>query len=66
MDITMPEKMDFRREIVAKDPDARVIFISALGHESMVKQAILTGARDFIVKPFQPDRVVSALKKAIG
>lgn len=68
MDVTMPEKDGLQavREIVAKDPNAKVIMISALGQESVIRQAILSGARDFIVKPFQADRVVTALKKVIA
>jgi two-component system chemotaxis response regulator CheY len=68
MDITMPEKdgIQATKEIVAMDPNAKVVMVSALGQESMVKDAILSGAKDFIVKPFQPDRVIDALKAQIG
>jgi len=67
MDITMPEKdgIQATKEIVAVDPNARIVMVSALGQESMVKQAILSGASDFIVKPFQPDRVIEAIKSQL-
>jgi len=68
MDITMPEKdgIQATKEIVALDPEAKVVMVSDLGQESMVKEAILSGARDFIVKPFQPERVIDAIKKVMG
>jgi len=68
MDITMPEKdgIQATKEIVAMDPNAKVVMVSALGQESMVKDAILSGAKDFIVKPFQPDRVIDALNAQLG
>ena len=68
MDITMPELDGIQavRQIVGSDPNAKVVMVSALGQESMVKDAILAGAKDFIVKPFQPDRVLDAIKKVLG
>ncbi len=68
MDITMPEKdgIQATKEIVASDPNARVIVVSALGQEKMVKDAIMAGAKDFIVKPFQPERVLDAIGRALG
>ena len=66
LDITMPEKdgLAALKEIVALDPGARVVMCSALGQESKVLESIKAGAKDFIVKPFQPDRVLSAIEKA--
>jgi two-component system chemotaxis response regulator CheY len=66
LDITMPEKdgLAALKEIVALDPGARVIMCSALGQESKVLESIKAGAKDFIVKPFQPDRVLGAIEKA--
>ena len=68
MDITMPEKDGIQalKEIKAKDPSANVIMCSAMGQQAMVIESIQAGARDFIVKPFQADRVIEAVKKVVG
>ena len=68
LDITMPEKdgLAALKEIIAIDPAARVVMCSALGQESKVLESIKLGARDFVVKPFQPDRVIEAVGKALG
>jgi two-component system chemotaxis response regulator CheY len=68
MDITMPEMDGIAavKEIVAFDPKARVIMCSAMGQQAMVIDAIQAGAKDFIVKPFQPERVLEAVSKAIS
>jgi len=66
MDITMPEMdgVDALKEIKAFDPTARVVMCSAMGQQGMVMDAIRSGAVDFIVKPFDSDRVIKALDKA--
>lgn len=63
MDITMPEcdGIEGLKEIMAIDPNATVVMISATGQERLIKEAILNGAKSFIVKPFSPDRVLSTL-----
>lgn len=68
MDITMPEMDGITavKEIKKMDPAAKVIMCSAMGQQAMVVEAIQAGARDFIVKPFQPDRVLEAVRKAVG
>ena len=68
MDITMPEMDGITavKEIKRMDPGARVIMCSAMGQQAMVIEAIQAGARDFIVKPFQPDRVLEAVRKAVS
>ncbi|MDR3563793.1 MAG: response regulator [Negativicutes bacterium] len=68
MDITMPEMdgISAVKQIKKIDPNAKVIMCSAMGQQAMVIEAIQSGARDFIVKPFQPDRVLEALRKAAG
>ncbi|HOV43052.1 MAG TPA: response regulator [Syntrophothermus lipocalidus] len=68
MDITMPEMDGITavREIRKIDPGAKIIMCSAMGQRAMVIDAIQAGARDFVVKPFQPERVVEAVSKAIG
>ncbi|WP_378951842.1 response regulator [Pelosinus sp. sgz500959] len=68
MDITMPEMdgISAVKEIKKLDPSAKVIMCSAMGQQAMVVEAIQAGARDFIVKPFQPDRVLEAVRKAVG
>ncbi len=68
MDITMPEMdgLEALKAIKATNPGATVIMCSAMGQQAMVIEAIQAGAKDFIVKPFQADRVLEAVKKAIG
>ena len=68
MDITMPEMDGIAalKSIKEKDPSAIVIMCSAMGQQAMVIDAIQAGAKDFIVKPFQADRVIEAIQKAIG
>ena len=68
MDITMPEVDGIQalKNIKAADPNAKVIMCSAMGQQAMVIDAIQGGAKDFIVKPFQPDRVLEAVKKVVG
>ncbi|AIG27604.1 response regulator [Brevibacillus sp. 7WMA2] len=68
MDITMPEMdgITALKEIRKLDPNARVIMCSAMGQQSMVIDAIQAGAKDFIVKPFQADRVIEAIKKTLS
>ena len=68
LDITMPEKdgLAALKEIMALDPAARVIMCSALGQESKVLESIKLGAKDFVVKPFQADRVLEAVAKALA
>ena len=68
MDITMPEVDGIQalKNIKASDPNAKIIMCSAMGQQAMVIEAIQSGAKDFIVKPFQADRVLEAVKKVIG
>jgi two-component system chemotaxis response regulator CheY len=68
MDITMPEMDGIAavREIKKLDSGAKVIMCSAMGQQMMVMEAIQAGARDFIVKPFQQERVIQAIEKALG
>jgi two-component system chemotaxis response regulator CheY len=68
LDITMPEMdgLAALAEIVAVDPSAKVVMCSALGQESKVLEAIKLGAKDFVVKPFQPTRVIEAVDKALA
>ncbi len=68
MDIIMPDMggIDAVREIVKEDPDARILMCSAMGQQALVVEAIEAGARDFIVKPFQPARVLEAMQRALG
>lgn len=68
MDITMPEMdgLEALKKIRELDPNARVVMCTAMGQKNMVVDAIQSGAKDFIVKPFQPDRVVDALNKLLA
>jgi len=68
MDITMPEMdgITALKEIKKINPSAKVIMCSAMGQQAMVIDAIQAGAKDFIVKPFQADRVIEAIKKTLG
>lgn len=68
MDITMPEMDGIQalKKIKAADPSAQIIMCSAMGQQAMVIESIQAGAKDFIVKPFQADRVLEAVKKVIG
>ncbi|GAB4072523.1 chemotaxis protein CheY [Barrientosiimonas marina] len=68
LDITMPGKdgLEALKEIKEADPDANVIMCSAMGQQDMVIDAIQAGAKDFIVKPFQGDRVIEAIQKVLG
>ncbi len=67
MDIVMPKRsgIDAVRRILEKTPDACVVMCSALGQETLVMEALQAGAKDFIVKPFKPDSVVSTLAKVL-
>ena len=68
MDITMPEMDGIAalKKIKEADSSANVIMCSAMGQQAMVIEAIQSGAKDFIVKPFNHDRVLEAVKKVIG
>ncbi|MGN0401020.1 MAG: response regulator [Acetatifactor sp.] len=68
MDITMPEMDGIQalKEIKKVDAGAKVIMCSAMGQQAMVIESIQAGAKDFIVKPFQADRVIEAVKKVVG
>ena len=68
LDITMPEMdgIEALKKLVEMDPGATIIMCSAIGQQANVLEAIKIGAKDFIVKPFQPERVVESLKKVVG
>ncbi|WP_188205816.1 response regulator [Alkalibacillus aidingensis] len=68
LDITMPEKDGIAalKDIIAQDANAKVVMCSAMGQQAMVIDAIQAGAKDFIVKPFQADRVLEAIGKALS
>lgn len=68
MDITMPEMDGIQavKEIKKLDPEAKIVMCSAMGQQAMVIESIQAGARDFVVKPFQADRVIEAVNKVIG
>lgn len=68
MDITMPnmDGLEALKAIRAKDGSANVVMCSAMGQESMVMDAVRSGAKDFIVKPFKPDRVLKTVSTILG
>jgi two-component system chemotaxis response regulator CheY len=68
MDITMPEMegIEALKRIKSGDPGAKIIMCSAMGQQMMVVQAIQAGAKDFVVKPFQSDRVLDAVSKVLA
>ena len=63
MDITMAETngMEALKNIVSRFPDAKIVMVSAMGQKSMVFEALSQGAKDFIIKPFDPERVLMAI-----
>jgi two-component system chemotaxis response regulator CheY len=67
MDISMPEMdgLNALRAIRELDPAARVAMLTAMGQQNVVIEAIKAGAKDFIVKPFEPDRVLKSLSKLL-
>ena len=68
MDIVMPDMTGIEavREIVHVFPEAKVRMCSAMGQQALVIEAIQAGARDFVVKPFQPSRVLEAVQRVLG
>jgi two-component system, chemotaxis family, chemotaxis protein CheY len=68
MDIVMPDMggIDAVREIVREAPEARILMCSAMGQQALVIEAIQAGARDFVIKPFQPSRVIEAVKRVLA
>ena len=68
MDIVMPDMggIDAVREITRGDPMAKVLMCSAMGQQALVVEAIQAGAKDFVVKPFQPSRVLEAIHRVLG
>jgi len=68
LDITMPEMngISTLKAIRAKDPEARVLMVSAMGQQHMIVEALESGAMDFLVKPFQPAKVLETVKKCLA
>lgn len=68
MDITMREKdgIEAAEEILAMDPTAKIIMVTALGQENLLTKAIKLGVKDFVVKPFPPERLQKAAEKALA
>ena len=68
MDIVMPDMggIDAVKEITLWDPNAKVVMCSAMGQQALVNEALQAGASDFVVKPFQPNRVIEAVQRVLG
>jgi two-component system chemotaxis response regulator CheY len=67
MDITMPvvDGLTATKSIMSADPNARIIMVTSVGQEAVMKEAILLGARDFIVKPFNEDRIMASIRRVL-
>ena len=68
LDITMPDMdgLQALKEIKKIDPDARIAMVTAMGQQSIVMEALKSGAKDFVVKPFDPERVLAAVEKLMS
>lgn len=68
LDITMPDMdgLQALKELRKIDPNARVTMVTAMGQQSMVMEALQSGAADFVIKPFDPDRVLAAVQKMVA
>jgi two-component system, chemotaxis family, chemotaxis protein CheY len=68
MDIVMPDMggIEAVREICKTDPEAKILMCSAMGQQALVVEAIQAGAKDFVVKPFQPSRVLEAVQRVLA
>lgn len=68
MDIVMPDMggIDAVRAIISEFPEAQILMCSAMGQQALVVEAVQAGARDFVVKPFQPSRVLEAVQRVLG
>jgi two-component system chemotaxis response regulator CheY len=68
MDIIMPEMggIEAVKQITQMDPTARILMCSAMGQQALVQEALQAGARDFVVKPFQPSRVLEAVQRVLA
>jgi len=68
MDVVMPDKngIDAVRDIIKSDPTAKILMCSAMGQQALMADAIQAGAKDFVVKPFEPSRVLEAMNRIIG
>ncbi len=68
MDITMDgmNGLEAAEVILKEDPQAKIIMVSALGEDELISKAVKMGVKDFIVKPFVPERLINAVKKALS
>ncbi len=68
MDITMPnmDGIEATKKILLEDPTAKIVMVSAMGQKALVVEALTSGAKDFIVKPFQPERILESLAKILS
>jgi len=65
LDISMPEMngLDALKNLISAHPDAKIIIVSAVGQKQIVFEALSMGAKDFIIKPFEPERVLKSVKR---
>lgn len=68
MDITMPELdgISATKQICGRDPKARIVMVTAIGQKQFVADAVEAGARDFIIKPFEPEKIIETVNRVLG
>lgn len=68
MDIVMPEinGIEAVKQLIQEDPKAKVLMVSAMGQQALIKEALQAGAKGFVVKPFNPEKVIEEVRRVLG